>query len=261
MLKKRSVGILTILVGFIACADKAYAQWDLSASYGARLGPFGLAGSVDGGYNHMLWGERGGEGLEKAMYGYVRPAIHYSSSLIINRIEGKIEVFPISILKLAMGGSLTHRDTDIYSLDCQRLECRRPAERRFMKIELKAGYDKYFALLGYEVEFIDVLGGSVRPIGDEIMNLEADRDGDKLQNVNILVGTTHLEPFQVGLFRYKSEYWETKTFSDLYGFFFNRKMEDFSYGGYVGSYRTSTFYFPLSVGIKVTHILQEGIGI
>ncbi len=174
-----ALGLVLLLVSGPARADK----WDASLDAGLRTYPSGAALGLEGGRGSLLWGSEGGWS-----YGYTRLGARVQTSGVVNRVDAKISVFPISFWGLELKSGVGHRRlSKISTLDCATAECGGRVDRHSLISPFYFGAGDFFGRARGELQWISAsrLG---RPLADESTNLTVNASGDKLRKWDLLLG-------------------------------------------------------------------------
>jgi hypothetical protein len=152
---------------------------DLSAGAGGITQPLGASLFATAGYGKLLWGEDNlaGARSDEFRYGYVRPWMGVRTSLFNNRADAGVDLFPVSILGVRAGASLSSRHIDPSTIDCSVAACRGRVSRLFARGVLTLGYWNLFLKSWFGAER---LNPSVedRVFSDEYNAIVGHRGGD-----------------------------------------------------------------------------------
>lgn len=135
--------LLLLLLSF-----NAYAHFDLSAGAALRSYP-ALGGEVNAqfGYNFLLWGSGPGADKKNIMYGLLRPALNVNSSAVINGYDARLELYPISIIGLAIGQRNIVSDfEDFPFFDCEKVRCKGTIKRDYTQFKMALGFGPLMAV-------------------------------------------------------------------------------------------------------------------
>lgn len=130
------------LILLLALPLFSLAHFDLLAGASLRSYPsLGAELEIEGGYNQILWGEGPGAS-DNIMYGLARPSLSLLSSGVINGVNAKFELFPVSFIGMAMGREEIQSDYDEFTyFDCQLTRCKGSIKRDYIQFKsaLSAG--------------------------------------------------------------------------------------------------------------------------
>lgn len=197
----------------------AYAQLDLNLAASGRSYP-SLGGSIymESGWNYTFW-----EKDQNLLYGLIRPAIYFDSSLVINTYGAKLGFYPISFAGIELGKETTNSQYEDFTYyDCSEVACKGTMDKSFItyKLGLSAGpivtsgmVTQYQAKYDYDK--------ANKPVAEFLYATLADPDTDSITFSRYIVGLKALGGF-IGLIAdYAHTQKTTQTFNSnylLYGF-------------------------------------------
>jgi drug/metabolite transporter (DMT)-like permease len=210
------LGLVLLLVTPAARAETS--RWDSSLDLGLRSFPLGAAIGLEAGQSRVLWGKEriGQEG--EFQYGYVRAGARIQTSGLVNRLEGKISVFPISLWGLELSSALSHRALDsITPLDCLSLSCDGSLRRTRLMSPLYLGIEAFFARLRVSYQWVERTKVSRDLAGDESINLPIRSSGDRILSSDALLGYAFTQYKKLMLFAETHKTRHTQENSFLWG--------------------------------------------
>jgi hypothetical protein len=129
---------------------KVYASPDASVGIQGRSFPMFAAESYgEVGYGQQLWGAKALPDKASPFYGFIRPAIGATSSVVVNAFRGEIEFFPISFLGVMAGYSQVHSNFEFPFFNCEEIYCRGRTERRYLEGRMALGHKGYLFMSTY----------------------------------------------------------------------------------------------------------------
>ncbi|MBL6991174.1 MAG: hypothetical protein ISR65_15425 [Bacteriovoracaceae bacterium] len=177
--------IFTLISIFILFhSTNTTASLDYSLNLEMRSYP-SLGGNInfDAGYNYLFWGDNA-----DIWYGLIRPSINFKSSLLLNGLEAKLEVYPISLLGIAVGYKWSDVNTDFSFFDCgNSVYCQGQLTRGY--ITAKTGYaiDGFFLTAKANFEKL-TFSKTDKKFADYIYALEGNNAKDYLGKLEITTG-------------------------------------------------------------------------
>lgn len=144
--------VLQLVVGFSLMRPQclfAYDNWDYAASLGARTHNFGGRANLSVNYNYQLWQ---GQIQNQSVYGYIRPRLELTSSLVVNSVQAEVQVFPISFFGITLGHSRRYRDWQLTGFDCIAVSCSGQIMRDYVAGHLFYKYKTIFMVGMIEVQ-------------------------------------------------------------------------------------------------------------
>lgn len=128
--------VLVIFAGPLVKAELSY-----GIAGGVRSYPFGASVGGDIKASQFLWGEAPGE--KGIMFGLIQESLVLASH---GMAGAQIDVYPISIVKLSYGQSVTQKYYEIKTLDCDKAECPGTLHRAYFKAAFVLGYENFLFL-------------------------------------------------------------------------------------------------------------------
>src|SRR5690606_39253684 len=101
---------------------------DIRLGLNARTYPIGAQITGALGVAYPLWGA-----TSTWKYGYVRAGLNIGTSVVVNRIGGEIQFFPVSIAGITAGYDTGVRNFIPRWLDCNTFECTGRVDRKYLR--------------------------------------------------------------------------------------------------------------------------------
>lgn len=118
---------------------------DLSAGWGTRAVPLGVAAQAEVGWSEWIWGEKSAS--NPVNYGYSRAWARYAGSGLVNRVEAGVTVSPWAPIALDAGASVRIRLIDRFAtVDCDGLQCSGWVSASFLRVRSTLGFNGFFVL-------------------------------------------------------------------------------------------------------------------
>lgn len=125
---------------FFIYSGLAYSTIDGSLAAFYRNKPVAGGGSLNMGYNQLVWGDAS----MKPLYGFVRPNLTAFSAGQYNAYTYEIEFYPISFIGVEYGKE-SISNTGIYQdYDCETFQCQKDFSNQYLKFNLLLGYNIFF---------------------------------------------------------------------------------------------------------------------
>ncbi len=167
----------SLLVLLLIFPFAATAQFDLSLETLARSFPQAAYIKATGGYGVPLWDKRD---KSPVLYGFARPMVSLRSSGIINAIDGRLEVYPISIFAIMAGRETVLRDaTKLSTFDCELIDCQGTVTKDYIGGRLALKYKSTFLMTEMRTMSLS-FNRPNRRFTDELSTLEAGPSKDHL---------------------------------------------------------------------------------
>jgi hypothetical protein len=181
----------TLAVSFLLIVSTARALTpqglDAKAEVSGQTYPLGglLTGTV--GYSKGLWKEAGKENEKDFwQYGYMRGMAELKTAGLINRLTAAVEVYPISILGLSVGGGTDLRNYNKFTdFDCGSLMCDQSLNFQFAQARLIVGYEKLLGVITARYDQYRAETGK-QDFYDEMSYLVGRKGQDDLRTLNVL---------------------------------------------------------------------------
>lgn len=230
---------------------------DYNVSAGLRTYPLSSYLSLESGYNFLLWGQW--QNKEDVMYGYIRPAVNYTTALIYNSLEAKLTLKPVSFLGLHAGKMLALRSRDkVTDIDCSTVECTGTLDNEFVKADLvlAAGPVIYFGSmenrkvksLRNEMNFYDDMPAIIAARGE-------DRIMTSSHTLGLRFDKNDPQDRLVGLNFRRSEAELAKSFSERVGVAYSHKYrymdQNYRLLYLAGSYRSDFQKAGLTLAVQI----------
>ena len=213
---------------------------DESAFFAARLLPSGLALGGTLGYGQLLWGENS-EG--NVLFGYVRPSVTATTSVLLNRAEVGVDLFPVSFLGLYAGARGSQRAVDLDTLNCTSVYCRGLLGTAYLKPQLLLGYGPVSAMASFQTAWLvssNSPSNSMMPFGDDVSNLAGNAGGDQLIGSELAVQVKLDPAFATGTYLSTAHMLGSGSTNDLISVFGRYLRGALSYTAGVGAYESTT---------------------
>ncbi len=130
---------LSSLLIFLFCSS-TWADFDTRLTLNFRDYPIGGTLEWESGYNLLLYGS---PGPTNPFYGYIRPGMMLGGQ---GEAQGFIDIYPLSILGVRFGSSMTFRYYEIDPFDCEVVVCDGLVQRNFYRVRANLGYAFLYAL-------------------------------------------------------------------------------------------------------------------
>lgn len=153
-----ALGCKTLLLFFSATVALADGL-DYSAAFGGRTLPLGAQVQGILGYGYRVWPAAGVENVQepedkakggpqdptvtKEGFGYIRPSLTVATSVVTNRFDFQVDLFPVPFLGLAAGQSFSIRAKSSSSLNCDIVYCSGWIKRSYLSLLFGARYQQY----------------------------------------------------------------------------------------------------------------------
>jgi hypothetical protein len=158
--------------------------WDASFDFGARSYPWGAAFGAEGGYGVPIWGD-----TSELAYGFTRVGARAQTSGVVQRLDAKLSVFPISFFGVELQSGWGHRRLDdISTLDCVLMECSGSLTRTTLQTPLYFGFEKIFGRARLAYTWISASEVGKTFLADESTSLAVMAAGDQIRRWDFLVG-------------------------------------------------------------------------
>ena len=168
---------------------------DYMLGTGAISAPFGAAAYADLGYSQLLWGKKSPGSF---LYGFIRPAVKLQTSVLVNRAETYLDLYPISFFGISGGASATSRNSHIYAhLDCTTAECTGTLYRSWIKPKLSLGYKNLYWISSLKYENLN--HSSPDAFADEVNVLIGHAGGDHSLTLDTTLGYQWSEKLLTGV--------------------------------------------------------------
>ena len=192
----RPLNRLGVLLSMALSHSLGAQVWDSSFDASLRSYPLGAAVGLEGGYNVPIWGDTTG-----LSYGFTRVGARVQSSGVVNRVDAKFSVFPISFWGLELRTGWGHRSLDdIATLDCATLQCSGSLTRTSLGSPLYFGAGPYFGRAKLEYTWIAASDSTAGALADEQTNLVVRASGDELRRWEFLGGLKLSDDFSTFAF-------------------------------------------------------------
>lgn len=177
---------------------QAFGAIDYSVRGAAASRPRGGALSGRVGYGHLLWGKK--EQPEDFLYGFFRPQVEAQTSVLVNRIDANLSLYPISFLGFIVGHYKSYRSTKKFdTVDCEVYQCTGLLSSTYVKARFITGYAGFFAGASARLDLMNVALSS-RPFVDETSALIARARGDRLRTFETYGGYQVLPQLSFGFY-------------------------------------------------------------
>lgn len=216
----------------------AEGEWGLdeSAFFAVRLLPQGLALGGTLGYGLPVWGERG---PGQVLYGYVRPSTTLSTSILVNRAEVAVDLFPVSFFGLSAGIRGSQRAVSLDTLDCNAVYCRGLLGTAYLRPQLLLGYGPFSALAALHVAWL-ASSNSTEPFGDDVTNLAGNAGGDHLVGSELAAQVRLTPAIAAGTYLSADHMIGSGSTNDMISVFGKYLRGSFSYMAGAGAYESTT---------------------
>lgn len=255
--------VLTLsLVSTLATAAQPQSGYDAWAGVSGQSYPLGGTATASGGYGYELWRNASEENEPTFwQYGYVRPQLELKSALLINRVTAAIEVFPVSILGLTVGGGIDARNYNKFTdFDCSKLLCEQSLSFQFTQARLIAGFGNFVGIITGRYDWYRAETGT-RPFYDEMSYLIGQAGADELKTLNVLA-----------LYR-QDDIWGYGAMANYQQFIYNASNNAAMFA--IGTYTEGTWRTTIGLGqfhsshqaqgfamvFSMTYIAQKSIGL
>jgi len=182
------VGLLLLLVSPAVQAQETQ-KWDASLDVGLRAYPSGAALGFEGGRSQVLWGDSAANSEGDYQYGYFRLGGRVQTSIVVNGVEAKLSLFPISFVGLELSAGLSHRNLEqIGAIDCESVDCKGTLRRTRLSLPLYLGVDRVFGRVRGSFQWVEKLDSQQTLAGDEKLVLPIVAAGDEVLSGDLLFG-------------------------------------------------------------------------
>lgn len=219
-------------------------EWDYNTGIGYRHEPLGLAANATVGFGQTLWDKRGknSSSLSKILYGFIRPQIRVQTSGIVNSFDGRIEIFPISLVGLVMGQNVSYRSTDFAGVPCQQVSCQGSVQRSFVMGQAAMGYGDFALISALRLDSLQQSGTQIfagSRFYDESSSLIADATGDSLLSIDLAGIYKVSSAVDAGVLYSLSEFTKSTQRSQLASLIGFYGHGPYKYGAGLGSYSSN----------------------
>ena len=239
---------------------KFYEGVDYRAS--AQVG-YPWFGILDGhlGYGYIFWGQKitPPTKFKDVKYGYFRPHVRYLTAGIINRLEARMDVYPISFFGITFGQIFSHSAIHLLGdssqktgLDCNSIQCGGLLFRSFLEAKLKGGYDDYFGVLFWRWDFLVNSGSKSKGFADFSSSLTGGGRSDILVTQWIKLARKLPKNWAVGIHLQHNHMTQTRQHAYEEQIFGNFSfLPDWSLGLGLKAMQTPTRKFEMGVGFQL----------
>jgi hypothetical protein len=192
-------------------SEPAQGLWDAKLNLVGRTYPIGAQFQGTAGYSHRLWGD-----TATWKYGYIRAAANLATSVVINRVGGELQFFPISIVGISAGYDLGVRNFTMRFLDCSLYACNGILERRFIKLNAVGAYQG--VIFSFLMRYENIRAPeATKPLFDEVTLLVGRASGEDTITLNPALLYTIDSTWKVGATSIYSRAVDTGGYTNLYG--------------------------------------------
>ena len=189
--------------------------WDSKLGFNFRSYPLGAQATATLGYDFLLW-DRSTSPKTVWHYGYLRGALNFATSAVVNRVGFELQAFPISIFGISVGYDWGLRNYTPKWLDCQTYECNGRIDRKFIKGNLFGAYHSLVFAGTVRYEELRAYHTS-KQFFDETTLLVGRNAGEHLLTLNPVLVYAIDDVWKAGAMSLYSRAMDTGDFSHLYG--------------------------------------------
>lgn len=196
---------------FLSSLDSK-AQLDLGMESLARSFPLVGYLKATGGYSFKFWDNK-----EKApfLYGFARPMISARTSTLVNAVEGRLEIYPVSIFAVFVGNETVYRKVkELHTFDCTTIDCRGTISKNYFGGRTALKFKSAFFMAEAKI-FNMESNHPNRLFSDELSTLIAGPGADKLQNFVGILGHEINEKYATALLRMENRMKNTNLNSSM----------------------------------------------
>jgi hypothetical protein len=223
--------ILTLVIFF--SISHAYATSDYSSLSVIRTYPVGFFTSGTFGEAKKIWGQEN----EKIKYGFLRASTTLQSSVVVNSAMAQIDFYPISFLGFYAGKDYTYRDFDIFTFDCEKIQCRGSLDRNFVGTRMVLGYKNVF-VMGEFRSISETVKNSDKPFADERATLIGGPKHDTLHRYDFVAGYKLNESYTTGFLIHRNSMQKYQNTSHMNQGFLRYQAPTWSLMGSAGTFRS-----------------------
>lgn len=115
-----------------------FAQFDSYLQGTFRSYPLGTALVSETGYGFKLYEKN------KILYGYIRPAVHFQTSALVNYASTQLDIYPVSFFGFNIGKTKGAKSIDkLQGFDCSSVKCDGGVEKTYYSANLALAFKEY----------------------------------------------------------------------------------------------------------------------
>ncbi len=215
----------------------AIAGFDLSLGTSFRSYPaIGAEINAEAGFNQLLWGE---VDKEKPFYGFIRPALSLSSSVVVNNYDARIEFNPISFVSFVRGYKHVTSKFDEFSFyECRKVRCTGDMKRDYSKLKFALGSHGLLTVVELGMYNNEYTGSTDEQVAEFRFATLADSQSDSMYHSRYVLGLKH----DTGLYGLMADHTLLNGSGDTYNmdlFIYTTKIERSLYTFGLGQFYTS----------------------
>ncbi len=243
---------LAIVISFLNVAQAQ--DWDATISGGLLTRPRSTGVGAVLGLTPMTWGDIKASPLK---YGYLRFESEFSTAIVVNGIEAKAQIFPLSFFGIGIGSSESRRNSELEHIDCDFIECRRSLHRDFVEATTTLGSELLFTKVDYRYERLGLTHNPAQiPFADEWSKLVGAQGGDRLTKMRLLLGHRFNGEYTFGVLAGQEKMERFKSSNERYALWARKTVLDKNILLRVGSYRSTTTPLGIEIGFLIEWTLK-----
>lgn len=162
-------------------ALKSFGETDYNLMTSVRGYPQGLSLTADLGKSLKLWGKDSG-----VLYGYMRPAVNFQTSALVNYATARVELFPISFLGAYYAQSKGWRSVEkLQGFDCENLSCDSGSDKTHYGINAALAFGNFKLVNFYNVSDLEYETDEIS-IAEELSNLVVEKEDTLKNNISVI---------------------------------------------------------------------------
>jgi hypothetical protein len=228
---------MKIIVLLLSISFCALAKFDLSLGTSFRSYPsIGAEINAESGYNLLLWGK---VNKKKPFYGFIRPAVTLSSSVVINSYDARIEFNPISFISIVRGyRHVASKFNEFSFYNCEQVRCTGDLKKDYTKLKFAMGAARILTMVELAMYNNEYTGGTDEKVAEFRFATLADSQNDSMYHARYVLGFKH----NTGLYGVMADYTLLNGSGDTYNMdllIYTTKVDRSLYTFGIGQFYTS----------------------